>query len=139
MTRDVLARKLASLEEYLSDLRPHAAKSAPEVRENRYEIERLLELVVQVAVDIVTHELAEREITPESYRAAFVRAGEEGFLPSELAERLADAAGLRNVLVHMYDTIDYEILAASVDDALEDLTAFLDHYRARLEEPEDEG
>lgn len=139
MTRDVLARKLSSLERYLADLRPHAGKSVEEIRERPYEVERLLELVVQVAVDIVTHELGERGITPESYRAAFVRAGEEGLLPPGLSERLADAAGLRNVLVHMYDTIDYEILASSVDDALADLTAFLDHYRARLEDEDPAG
>ena len=34
--------------------------------------------------------------------------------------------------VHMYETIDYEIVAASVSPALEDFGAFLDRYRRRL-------
>ena len=41
-----------------------------------------------------------------------------------LAGRLADAAGLRNVLVHLYEDIDYEIVAASVERALEDFGEF---------------
>ena len=136
MTRDVLVRKLAALERYLKDLRPHAGKSAAEVRADPYEVERLLELVVQVAADILTHELSERGTTPESYRDTFLRSADAGLLPADHAERLADAAGLRNVLVHMYEKIDYEIVAKSVERALEEFGAFLDLYRARLEDPE---
>lgn len=134
MTREVLARKLDALERYLGDLEPHRGTSPDRLRENPYRVERLLELVIQVAVDVVAHELAERDVTPESYRDAFVRAGRAGLLPGDLAGRLAEAAGLRNVLVHLYDDIDYEIVASSVDRALEDLGAFLELYRTRLSE-----
>lgn len=134
MTRDVLARKLERLRTYLADLAPHAGKSVDEVREDSYEIERLLELLVQVAVDIVSHELAERGAVPESYRDTFIRAGEQGLLPTDLAESLADAAGLRNVLVHLYETIDYEIVTSSIDEALRDFGRFLDLYNARLQD-----
>ena len=139
MTPEVLARKLAVLERYLEDLRPHHGKSVEEVQRDPYEIERLLELVVQVAVDIVSHDLAERGTTPVSYRDAFLRAADAGILPEALAARLADAAGLRNILVHMYETIDYEIVAASVSPALEDFGAFLDRYRRRLANWEERG
>lgn len=37
MTREVLVRKLARLERYLEDLRPHRGKSGEEVRESPYE------------------------------------------------------------------------------------------------------
>lgn len=133
MTREVLARKLASLERYLEDLRPHRGRAADELRRDPYEVERLLELVVQVAVDILSHELAERSVTPESYRDAFLCAADAELIPGDLADRLAGAAGLRNVLVHMYDDIDYEIVAASVSRALDDFGRFLDLYRERLD------
>lgn len=142
MTAEVLARKLAGLERYLEDLRPHCGKSVEEVERDPYEIERLLELVVQVAVDIVSHDLAQRGTAPVSYRDAFLRSADAGILPEALAKRLADAAGLRNILVHMYETIDYEIVAASLSPALEDFGAFLDRYRRLLatwEEPGEEG
>ena len=72
MTAEVLARKLAVLERYLEDLRSHQGKSVEEVQRDPYEIERLLELVVQVAVDIISHDLAERGTTPVSYRDGFL-------------------------------------------------------------------
>lgn len=137
MTREVLARKLRALERYLDDLRPHRGTSPERLRESPYEVERLLELMVQVAVDVVTHELAERGATPESYRDAFLRAAAADLIPEGLSRRLADAAGLRNVLVHMYDEIDYEIVAESVDRALEDFATFRDLYAERLERPEE--
>lgn len=134
MTREVLARKLAALERYLNDLARHGGTSPERLRDDPYRVERLLELVVQVAADIVTHELVERDVTPESYRDAFRQAARARLLPEDLADRLADAAGLRNVLVHLYDEIDYEIVAASVDEALRDFGAFLEVYRDRLAE-----
>lgn len=53
-----------------------------------------------------------------------------GLLAEDLAERLSRAAGLRNILVHLYEDIDYEIVAASIDAALDDFDALL----RRLEE-----
>jgi uncharacterized protein YutE (UPF0331/DUF86 family) len=132
VTRDVLVRKLGRLQTYLGDLKRHAGKSAGEIRADPYEIERLLELLVQVSVDLVTHELAERGIVPETYRQAFLLGGEQGLLPDDLAEALADAAGLRNVLVHLYEDIDYEIVAASVGRAIQDFTRFLEIQTGRL-------
>lgn len=65
-----------------------------------------------MAVDIVIHELAVKK------RDTFLKAGEQQLLPYDLAELLADAAGLRNVLVHLYEEIDYHIVANSIDKAL---------------------
>ena len=92
-------------------------------------MERLLELLVQVATDIVAHLVAEKGMTPASYRETFVIAGREGLLPEELAGRLTEAAGMRNVLVHLYEDIDYEIVAASVERALSDFRRFVDVVR----------
>lgn len=136
MTPDVLARKLGRLRTLLADLAPHAGKSMDQVVADHYEIERILELLVQVAVDMVGHDLAERGVVPDTYRSAFMEAGRRELLPEDLAARLADAAGLRNVLVHIYDEIDYEIVTASVNPALEDFSRFADIYGRRLE---DEG
>ncbi|TVR51075.1 MAG: DUF86 domain-containing protein [Gemmatimonadales bacterium] len=132
MTKDVLARKLSLLERYLRDLGPHAGRSAQDILEDPYEVERLLELTVQVAVDIVTHRLAERGTVPETYRGSFLEAGRQGLLPEDLAASLADAAGLRNILVHLYEEIDYEIVAASVERALGDFARFARVFAAEL-------
>lgn len=134
MSPEVLARKLRRLERYLNDLAVHRGKSPEEVAADPYAVERLLELVVQVAVDILSHLLAERGLTPDSYRATFELAGEHGLVEEELARRLSRAAGLRNVLVHLYDDIDYEIVAASIDEGLEDFGDLLVKLKEHLPE-----
>jgi uncharacterized protein YutE (UPF0331/DUF86 family) len=139
VTRDVLARKVGRLRTLLNDLTPHAGKSVEQVMADRYEIERLLELLVQVAVDLVTHELAERSLVPDSYRHAFLEAGRVGLLPEDLAGRLANAASLRNVHVHLYEDIDYDIVAVSIGRALEDFGSLVRIYGARLEEQDHGG
>lgn len=132
MSPDVLARKLERLRRYLDHLAAHRGRTSEEVAADPYAVERLLELVVQVSVDILSHQLAERGLTPESYRDTFELAGGEGLLADELADRLSRAAGLRNILVHLYEDIDYEIVAASIDRALDDFGALLRTLEANL-------
>jgi hypothetical protein len=82
MTRDVLARKLRRLCSYLTHLAHHAGRSGDDIADDPFEVERLLELVVQVPVDILSHELAARGIVPESYRDTFVQADVRACCPN---------------------------------------------------------
>ena len=138
MSPEVLARKLAKLRVFLSDLLPYEGASLPAVEEDHYRVERLLQLLVEVATDILAHELARLGVVPTSYRDAVRKAVEEGILSEELGGSLERAAGLRNVLVHLYEDLDMEILAASVDPALSDFGEFLELFQKRLEEMEKE-
>lgn len=137
MSPDVLARKLERLSVYLAHMRRHRGRTAAEIRQDPYEVERLLELVVQVALDIIAHLLSEQGVTPSSDRAAFEEAGRRGLLPQTLAARLADAAGLRNVLVHLYEDVDYEIIAGSIPGALTDFGEFVRIFRGYLDSLQD--
>lgn len=132
MSPDVLARKLERLRKYLDDLAVHRDRTARDVADDPYAVERLLELVVQVAVDILSHQLAERGLSPESYRDTFELAGTGALLPEDLADRLSRAAGLRNILVHLYEDIDYEIVAASIPAALDDFGLLLEELEEDL-------
>jgi uncharacterized protein YutE (UPF0331/DUF86 family) len=136
LSPDVLARKLAKLRVFLSDLRPYEGASPPTVEEDHYQVERLLQLLVEVATDILAHELARLGVVPASYRDTVRKAVEEGLLPEELGESLERAAGLRNLLVHLYEDLDMEILAASVEPALNDFGEFLKLFQERLGEME---
>lgn len=136
MSPDVLSRKLERLTKLLDDLESHSGRTGVEIEDDPYAVERILELLVQVALDIVAHLLAEAGTTASSYRAAFELAGKSGILPVHLAGRLANAAGPRNVLVHLYEDVDYEIVAASIQPALDDFGAFRREMEARLREME---
>lgn len=125
MAPDVLARKLRYLQQLLEDLAPYQDATAAQIETDHYKVERILELMVGVAIDVLFHLLSERDVAPASYRDAFRLAGEHDLLPSDLAERLQRAAGMRNILVHLYEEIDYEILRASIGPALRDFRRFV--------------
>ena len=52
---------------------------------------------------------------PEEYYGGFLKVGQIGVLPADLAGALAPWAGLRNRLVHEYETIDDAMILASVE------------------------
>ena len=61
---------------------------------------------------------------PETNRDAFTCLEEAGEIDPELARRLREWAGFRNVLVHDYLTIDHGIAYRAIRDDLGDLDAF---------------
>lgn len=124
MAPDVLLRKLLYLRQLLTDLAPYENATLTEIAAEHYKLERLLELLVTTATDILFHKLAEMDVVPDSYREAFRLAGEHGLLPRDLAEHMQKAAGMRNVLVHLYEEIDYQILHSSIQPALQDFSQF---------------
>lgn len=91
----------------------------------RAAVERWLQVAIEACIDIADHVVASEGWTPpSSARAAFATLAAHGKLPVDLADRLGDAAGLRNVLVHDYVSVDLARLAATVRKDLGDLRAF---------------
>ena len=126
MSPEVLNKKLSLMTMYLNDLMPYKDISFENFMEKHYEIERLLELLVMTASDIVFHLIsAKGEPAPTSYKAAFLRAGEMGIISEDLSRSLALSAGLRNILVHEYEEIDYSLVHKSIPVAIRDFTVFI--------------
>jgi uncharacterized protein YutE (UPF0331/DUF86 family) len=126
MSPEVLNKKLLLMTTYLNDLMPYKDISFENFMERHYEIERLIELLVMTASDIVFHLIsAKGEPAPTSYKAAFLRAGEMGIITEDLSRNLALSAGLRNILVHEYEEIDYSLVHKSIPIAIRDFTIFI--------------
>ncbi|MDY0041833.1 MAG: DUF86 domain-containing protein [Desulforhabdus sp.] len=114
------------MEKYVEDLRPYDAVEFPDFMAEHYKIERLIELLIMTAADISFHLLSMRgEAAPGSYRAAFLRLGELNILDQQLSKNLALGAGLRNILVHEYEAIDYRLLGKSIPQVIKDVEAFM--------------
>jgi len=133
MSPEVLSKKLVSMSKYLNDLLPYRDITFEIFMEKHYEIERILELLIMTASDIIFHLLsAQGEPAPTSYRTAFLRAGEILIISKDLSQSLALIAGLRNILVHEYEEIDYNILFKSIPTAIKDYSLFMDEILRRL-------
>ena len=70
--------------------------------------------------------------TPQNYGEAFQRLADAGFLEPELAQRLTQAVGFRNVVAHAYDKLDMDRVYRAARGGPADLRAFLAALAERL-------
>lgn len=128
LSEDVVHAKLDLLEETIDTLEELREPTGDELRQDRVmaaAAERLLSRAVELAVDTASHLVASSTgRAPSTYRDALEQAGDVGLVRPELSRRLADAAGMRNVIVHDYARIDHDVVAAAVPRAVEDFRAF---------------
>jgi uncharacterized protein YutE (UPF0331/DUF86 family) len=81
---------------------------------------------VQVVIDLAVATCVRRGLgNPETYAAAFRILRDAETIDAELADRLARAAGFRNLLVHAYGTLDLRRVHAIATHGPADLKAFL--------------
>ncbi|MFP4182930.1 MAG: type VII toxin-antitoxin system HepT family RNase toxin [Thiohalospira sp.] len=116
---EVIERKLGMLHRFIADLEPYGERSHAERRRDHYAVERLLQLLCESAADIGLQMLRARgERLASSYREVFAELRDRGDLPEELAEGLIDACAMRNLLTHLYDTVDLDRVARAVEPAV---------------------
>lgn len=125
----IVQRRLEEMRELLDYLESRSEVKADELRENielRLAVERALTRVVELASNINAHVVSvSGRVPPADYYSTFIDAGAVGLVPPELAERLAPSAGLRNVLVHEYASIDLGRVADSVAACVTDFGEYV--------------
>jgi uncharacterized protein YutE (UPF0331/DUF86 family) len=109
---DLLERLLARLDEWA----PKISRADLELDLDIWlKVTRALELAAQCCIDLAMELVARRGLgLPETNRDAFVRLAQAGLLSAEQAEQLGAWAGLRNVLAHLYGSIDLDRLHAAM-------------------------
>ena len=129
LDRALVRRKLAAISRNLADLQPIAHLTLPEYMSDRLRrkaVERLLQEVVEAAVDVNLHVLRALDVElPGDYYTSFIELGRHGVIKQQLTEQLAPAAGLRNRLVHEYDSIDDALVLRAVRLAGKDFGDFV--------------
>ena len=137
LDRELLTRKLAQLAQYLGELEPlHALSYEDYLRQPlaRYAAERLLQLLVDTAVDVNAHLAVELANTPpQDYHDSFAKAAQAGVLPADFALAIAQSAGLRNRLVHQYEAVDHAIVYHAIAEAIAQYTQYCRHVTAFLD------
>lgn len=120
--RDIVARKLTVVVECLKALEAVRSMSVDRFSQDLYmrkATERLLQELIEAAIDINTHLIVgSGKAGPDDYYASFILAGQYGLIPAALAGELAPSAGLRNRLVHEYDILDRSLVLESAKKAL---------------------
>lgn len=126
--RDLLLRKLADLELYLSQLSEYRGLSIEEYRgdwKTQRIVERTLQIAIEACVDIASHVIADRALrVPATYAETFEVLGDARLLEPDLRDAMVRMAKFRNVIVHEYTRVDPAIVVRILNQHLDDLARF---------------
>ena len=90
----------------------------------QHQAERALQLAIQISIYVGVHLVAARGLrAPDEYCDVFERLSRDDMLDPALADRLKDAVGQRNLLVHGYVDLDPALIWEKLGE-VEDLRAF---------------
>lgn len=126
MSPEIINRKLGNIISYLGELRKYSNLSYEDYYPHRFTVERMIQLLVDNAADLISHLLKIKFSTyGKSYRNVFKLAVVNRVLPSELGDKISDIASTRNLLVHQYDDIADEKIYGDVDKIISTFIDFV--------------
>ncbi len=131
---ELVAKKLAEIETYLADLhrlgRPDLLET--DLKEQRFLL-LTLQLAIQALLDVASHIVSDDELgEPEHNRDLFQLLQSAGWTTGDLARRLQQMVGFRNILVHEYARTNLAIVRDVLENRVGDLSEFCGQVRARL-------
>jgi uncharacterized protein YutE (UPF0331/DUF86 family) len=114
---EILVSKLNYLRNYHEELRTFESLTSRQYVDDKIKrraVERLLQLMVEVACDINNFILSKKNIIAESYHDSFLKMDEAGIIEKDIALKLARTAGLRNRIIHEYGEYKDEVVYKNI-------------------------
>ncbi len=126
MDREVVEQKLESLRRCLRRIETKCPTDAATLNAD-IDLQDIVSLslsrAVQISVDIGAHLIAGMEVPPpDTMGQTFDLLAQEGVLNIELAGNLKKAVGFRNIAIHNYESINWDIVHSIVKYHLADLS-----------------
>lgn len=109
--KELVEKKINQIIECLTELEPIVTKmSDEEIKKDYFKYhtaERLLQLIVDTILDINIHFIKEKKlVVPDDLQSTFITLSDNNLLPKDFAVKIAPVVGLRNRVVHKYDSLD---------------------------------
>jgi len=128
MNDQVLLSKLASLKRCVDRIQSKTPSTAADLNGD-IDLQDIISLnlqrAVQICVDIASHIVADLDVRPPMTMAeSFERLRESGILSDHLCTRIKKSVGFKNIAVHDYFSIDWDIVYAVCTSHLDDFRAF---------------
>ncbi|MBI2475755.1 MAG: DUF86 domain-containing protein [Candidatus Taylorbacteria bacterium] len=115
---ELLAKKITLIQDYLRQLEEYLRQCLGAKQPDNsavFSVERLFQLVVDEAVDVNMIILEkEKHSLPDTNQGTFAALKDGGTIGEELHNRIAGSVGLRNRLVHRYETVQRSVLLREV-------------------------
>lgn len=127
--RDILAERAAAVGRHLDRVARYLPSEPADLQPQTTAADTVilhLWQAVQVVIDLAISACVRLGLaSPPTYADAFRRLAEVDVISKDLADRLARAAGFRNLVVHAYGRLDLERVHEAATSGPDDLRAFL--------------
>ena len=128
MDREVVEQKLESLRRCLLRIETKCPVDA-DILAADFDLQDIISLnlsrAVQLCVDIGAHLIAGMDVLPpDTMGQTFDVLAQAGLMTTELAGDLKKAVGFRNIAMHNYEAINWQIVHSIVKNHLQDFTAY---------------
>lgn len=125
----VIENKISSIQKYLKILGGYKGVSEEKILKDinlKGALERYLYLAVQSTIDLAEAVLSYKKFRkPTTMSEVFYILGEEDIIDQDLASKLANMVGFRNIIAHDYEELNYDIVFAVLKERLKDIEKFV--------------
>ena len=130
MEQNRINEKIEEVEKYLQELNEILPKSFEEYISNiekRAACERYFEKIIEAVVDLNFLIIKNKGLkVPEDEESSFILLSDEKIISYELAKKLKNAKGMRNIIAHEYGKVDDEIVFEVITTQLDqDIKEFI--------------
>ena len=126
--QEKIVQKFMQLDEYLKLIDQISKTSGEQFLKDKILIgsaKYYLQVSIECCLDVANHIIASKHYrVPKDYADTFAIIEEEDLIPSELGNRLRQAAKFRNRLVHLYGDIDNHQVYSFINKDIQDLKEF---------------
>jgi uncharacterized protein YutE (UPF0331/DUF86 family) len=134
--RLVVAEKLESLRRCVQRIEDRRVQTAEALRADpdRQDVLSLnITRAVQLCVDLAAHVVSDtKQPAPQTMGETFDLLAAEGVISAALCKRMRGAVGFRNIAVHSYQAIDWDIVHAITHEGMDDFREFAAAIGAQL-------
>lgn len=127
--KNLIKEKIRNIQEYLNEIKPILSLEIEEILasiEKIRALERNFQLIVDEALDINIHFIQELNLqSSDDFQSTFIILGEHRILPYQFVLKIAPTVGLRNRLVHRYETIDRRLFIKSFKNNYPDFEEYI--------------
>jgi len=127
---EIIHARLAVLETYVQELKSLQNYSLEDLAQNLsnlWTVAHGLQLCIQIVLDVGNHILSDLGIKAGDYTEIIDQLGKKGVIPVDFARNIRGMAGLRNVLVHGYISLNVTLVHQILQERLGDFLEFA-HY-----------
>ena len=95
---------------------------------------KAIETIAQSIIDISSHLVAQNHWgVTDTYRTTIALLAKNQVIPTDLSNNLQQVIAMRNILVHQYLDVDFQIVWESLDELVKDAPKFIRAIRSFLD------